>query len=166
MAREREAAESVERGDADEAAILIQSAWRKKQAQQELVRLRQAQAEAAASQVSHAIEVVSALRHGMQLSIQLTYCMHMHDSWCCISCRLEGSHRLFCAMCNRGAGVLMSMQTCMPIACGVTHNIVGSVHHMLHKSINTLPTADCCSDHLPHPNEQYVNYVLQVVLGI
>ncbi|DBA85982.1 TPA: hypothetical protein ACH3X1_005520 [Trebouxia sp. C0004] len=50
VAREREAAESVERGDADAAATLIQSAWRKKQAQQELVRLRQAQAEAAASQ--------------------------------------------------------------------------------------------------------------------
>ena len=61
MARERETAESVERGDADEAAILIQSAWRKKQAQQELVRLRQAQAETAASQVSRATKLVSAL---------------------------------------------------------------------------------------------------------
>ncbi|KAL0052320.1 hypothetical protein WJX82_000201 [Trebouxia sp. C0006] len=50
VARERKAAGSVERGDADEAAILIQSAWRMKLAQQELVRLRQAQAEAASSQ--------------------------------------------------------------------------------------------------------------------
>ena len=26
--------------------------------------------------------------------------------------------------------ILMSMQACLPIACEVTHNIVGSVHHM------------------------------------
>ena len=130
MARESKAAGSVERGDEDEAATVIQSAWRMKLAQQELVRLRQAQAEAASSQVSHAIKPVSALRHEMQLSIQSTYCMHTHDCWCCISCRLGGSHRLFCAMCNRGAGILMSMQACVPIACEVTHHVLGSVHHM------------------------------------
>jgi len=61
VARERKAARSVGRGDADEAATLIQSAWRMKQAQQELVRLRQAQAEAATSQVSHATKLVFAL---------------------------------------------------------------------------------------------------------
>jgi len=130
VARERKAAGSVERGNADEAAILIQSAWRKKQAQQELVRLRQAQAETTASQVSHAAKLVSALQHELQLSVQSTYCTHMHDCWCCITCRLGGIHRLFCAMCNRGAGILMSMQACMPIACEVAHNLLGSVHHM------------------------------------
>ena len=125
MARERKAVGSVERGDADEAAILIQSAWRMKLAQQELVRLRQAQAEAASSQVSHATKPVSALRVELQLSIQSTYCTLTHDCWCCISCRLGGSHRLFCAMCNRGAGILMSMQACLPVTCEVPHNSVG-----------------------------------------
>ena len=52
--KEQEAAERGEGRGPHEAAILIQSAWRKRQAQQELQRLRQQQenhAEAAAQQV-------------------------------------------------------------------------------------------------------------------
>jgi len=49
--REREAAAKGERGDPDEAAKVIQSAWRMKQARLEVARLRQAQeAQAGAAQ--------------------------------------------------------------------------------------------------------------------
>ena len=70
VAKEREAADRASRAGPDEAAIMIQSAWRMKQAQQELQRLKQqqeSQAEAAAQQVGQA---------SLALSCQLN-CRHV-----------------------------------------------------------------------------------------